>query len=154
VSRNHDGWKRGIRIGSARDGSVTAFIPDPVDKATTTSAAEGVAADADGNIYGAEVGPKGVKKYVRAPAIPRTADGKPDFTGVWTPAGGQGALDGLETLRVDPDAIKPWARDLIREREQDIFKSRPDFQCRPSGPEAENNCSLAFCHCGRDSGSA
>jgi len=66
VSRNHDGWKRGIRIGSARDGSVTAFIPDPVDKATTTSAAEGVAADADGNIYGAEVGPKGVKKYVRA----------------------------------------------------------------------------------------
>src|ERR1700751_3933485 len=44
--------KRRIRIGSARDGSVTAFIPDPVEKATTTSAAEGVAADASGNIYG------------------------------------------------------------------------------------------------------
>ena len=42
VSRNHDGWKRGIRVGSARDGSVTAFIPDPVDKTTGTSAAEGV----------------------------------------------------------------------------------------------------------------
>ncbi len=69
VSRNHDGWKRGIRIGSARDGSVTAFIPDPVDKTTGTSAAEGVAADADGNIYGAEVGPKGVKKYIRAGAV-------------------------------------------------------------------------------------
>ena len=77
------------------------------------------------------------KVKLTAPA-PRTADGKPDFTGVWTPAGGQGALDGLETLRVDPDAIKPWARDLIREREQDFFKSRPDFQCRPSGPEAES----------------
>jgi DNA-binding beta-propeller fold protein YncE len=25
----HPGWKRGIRIGSAKDGSVTAFIPDP-----------------------------------------------------------------------------------------------------------------------------
>jgi DNA-binding beta-propeller fold protein YncE len=65
VSKNHDGWKRGIRVGSARDGSVTAFIPDPVDKATTTSAAEGVAADAMGNIYGAEVGPKRLMKYVR-----------------------------------------------------------------------------------------
>src|SRR6202521_2331145 len=32
VSKNHDGWKRGIRIGSVKDGSVTAFIPDPVDK--------------------------------------------------------------------------------------------------------------------------
>jgi hypothetical protein len=65
VSRNHDGWKRGIRIGSARDGKVTAFIPDPVEKTTGTSAAEGVAADANGVIYGAEVGPKGVKRYVK-----------------------------------------------------------------------------------------
>jgi sugar lactone lactonase YvrE len=64
VSKNHDGWKRGIRIGSAKDGSVTAFIPDPVDKTTGTSAAEGVAADAMGNVYGAEVGPKRMMKYV------------------------------------------------------------------------------------------
>jgi hypothetical protein len=27
VSKSHDGWKRGIRIGGARDGSVIAFIP-------------------------------------------------------------------------------------------------------------------------------
>jgi hypothetical protein len=77
------------------------------------------------------------KVKLTAPA-PRTPDGKPDFTGVWTSSGGQGALDGLETLRVDPDAIKPWARDIIRQRAQDFFKSRPDFQCRPSGPEAES----------------
>ena len=64
VARNHDGWKRGIRIGNVRDMKVTAFIPDPVDKATNTSAAEGVAADPKGNIYGAEVGPRGVKKYI------------------------------------------------------------------------------------------
>ena len=31
----------------------------------STSAAEGVAVDARGNIYGAEVGPKAVKKYVK-----------------------------------------------------------------------------------------
>ncbi|MBX9843637.1 MAG: peptidyl-alpha-hydroxyglycine alpha-amidating lyase family protein [Xanthobacteraceae bacterium] len=65
VSKNHDGWKRGIRVGSARDGSVTALIPDPVEKTNTTSAAEGVAADAAGNIYGAEVGPRRMMKYVR-----------------------------------------------------------------------------------------
>jgi sugar lactone lactonase YvrE len=65
VSRNHDGWKRGIRIGSTKDGKVTAFIPDPAEKATTTSAAEGVAVDREGNVYGAEVGPRALKKYVR-----------------------------------------------------------------------------------------
>jgi sugar lactone lactonase YvrE len=64
VSKNHDGWKRGIRIGTI-DGKVLAFIPDPVEKATGTSDAEGVAVDWDGNIYGAEVGPKDLKKYVR-----------------------------------------------------------------------------------------
>jgi hypothetical protein len=65
VSRNHDGWKRGIRIGSIKTGKVIAFIPDPDEKATGTSAAEGVAVDAAGNIYGAEVGPKALKKYVK-----------------------------------------------------------------------------------------
>ena len=44
---------------------MTAFIPDPVEKATGTSAAEGVAVDAQGNIYGAEVGPKRMMKYVK-----------------------------------------------------------------------------------------
>jgi sugar lactone lactonase YvrE len=65
VSKNHDGWKRGIRIGNAKDGTVSSFIPDPVEKATGTSAAEGVAADAKGNIYGAEVGPKRLMKYLK-----------------------------------------------------------------------------------------
>lgn len=65
VSRNHDGWKRGIRVGSVKDGKVLYFIPDPVEKTTGTSAAEGVAVDAQGNVYGAEVGPRAVKKYVK-----------------------------------------------------------------------------------------
>ena len=65
-ARRNAGYKRGIRIGSARDGFVTAFIPDPeLDQDNSgTSAAEGVAVDAAGNVYGAEVGPRGVKKYV------------------------------------------------------------------------------------------
>jgi streptogramin lyase len=62
---NHPGWKRGMRIGSAKDGKVMYFIPDPEANPTSTSAAEGVVSDAQGNVYGAEVGPKDVKKYVR-----------------------------------------------------------------------------------------
>jgi len=62
---HNPGWKRGIRVGSAKDGSVTAFIPDPSPGTAITSAAEGVAADPQGTIYGAEVGPKDVKKYVK-----------------------------------------------------------------------------------------
>src|SRR5262252_4932228 len=65
VNKAHGDWKRGIRVGSAKDGKVTAFIPDSDEQATTTSAAEGVTADAQGNIYGAEVGPKRVMKYVK-----------------------------------------------------------------------------------------
>ena len=66
-TKRNPGWKRGIRVGSVRDGKVTAFIPDPVDNAdaSATSGAEGVAADVHGNIFGAEVGPKMIKKYVR-----------------------------------------------------------------------------------------
>ena len=44
---------------------MTALIPDPVEKITGTSAAEGVAADRNGNIFGAEVGPKRLMKYVK-----------------------------------------------------------------------------------------
>jgi sugar lactone lactonase YvrE len=58
------GCKRGIRIGSAKDGKVTAFIPDAAPKGAS-SAAEGVAVDHQGNVYGAEVGPMDLKKYVK-----------------------------------------------------------------------------------------
>jgi hypothetical protein len=64
--KNHPGWKRGMRIGSVKDGTVMAFIPDPQDSSQgSTTAAEGVAVDAKGAIYGAEVGPKDLKKYVK-----------------------------------------------------------------------------------------
>jgi len=65
VARERTDWKRGIRIGKISDRKVTAFIPDPIENATTTSAAEGIAVDAAGNIYGAEVASKSLKKYVR-----------------------------------------------------------------------------------------
>jgi hypothetical protein len=46
---------------------VTAFIPDPVTTTRGTSAAEGVAVDRNGTIYGAEVGPRALKRYERNP---------------------------------------------------------------------------------------
>ena len=55
---------RGIRVGSATDGSVTYFIPDP-NPGGGSSAAEGVAATDDGIIFGAEVGPRLVVRYER-----------------------------------------------------------------------------------------
>jgi len=40
-------------------------VPDPVEVTRNTSADEEVALDAKGNVYGAEVGPRALKKYVR-----------------------------------------------------------------------------------------
>ena len=50
------GAQRGIRIGSAKDGSVKYFIPDPCPYpyAAGSSLAEGVTADFEGNVYGAD----------------------------------------------------------------------------------------------------
>ena len=70
-SSRNPGFRRGIRIGSVTDGKVTAFIPDPVLnpgqglEPTNGTAAEGVAADRAGNVYGAEVGPRNLKRYVK-----------------------------------------------------------------------------------------
>ena len=64
----HPGWRRGIRIGSARSGVVTAFIPDPTPDADPITAAEAVAADVDGNVYGAVVPARRLLKYARGQA--------------------------------------------------------------------------------------
>jgi sugar lactone lactonase YvrE len=44
------GFKQGIRIGSVKDGKVTAFITDP--SAPDGGGAEGVGVDDAGNVYG------------------------------------------------------------------------------------------------------
>jgi sugar lactone lactonase YvrE len=67
VNPAHGTWTRGIRIGNARTGEVTALIPDPNPDCSGTCTAEGVVADRNGNIYGAEVGPAPgrLQRYVR-----------------------------------------------------------------------------------------
>lgn len=61
------GFKRGIRIGSAKDGKVVAFIPDsePNPDTTTILGAEGVGVDKFGNVYAAQVGRQTLTKYVK-----------------------------------------------------------------------------------------
>jgi len=68
------------------------------------------------------------KPNLTAPA-PRGPDGKPDLTGVWN-AG--------QTLgRPEPSDLQPWVLELARKHQQEYHRSRPYYQCRPSGPEAE-----------------
>ena len=63
------GYVRGITVGSALDGSLRAFIPDPdlADaEVNRISGASGITADAEGSIFAADVGPHTLRKYVKA----------------------------------------------------------------------------------------
>jgi len=64
-AKRNPGFKRGIRIGSAKDGSVHALIPGIGPEPDKESVAEGVAADAMGNVYGAETNANHLKKFVK-----------------------------------------------------------------------------------------
>ena len=60
------GFGRGVRIGNADTGVVTAYIPDDKDQnpeKSGTSNGEGVFASADGTVYDAEVGQKALVVY-------------------------------------------------------------------------------------------
>ncbi len=65
--RRNGGFKRGIRVANLRDLRIFAFIPDPEPDQDNsgTSAAEGVAVDNEGNVYGAEVGPRALRKHAK-----------------------------------------------------------------------------------------
>ena len=68
------------------------------------------------------------KPNLTAPA-PRGPDGKPDLNGVWNGPAPQ--------ARPTPADLQPAVMDLARKHQQDYYKARPAYQCRPSGPEAE-----------------
>ena len=61
---SNPGFRRGIRVMDLDTGFVIAFIPDPDPTPGGTSAAEGVAVDNEGNVYGAEVGPRALRKHL------------------------------------------------------------------------------------------
>jgi DNA-binding beta-propeller fold protein YncE len=57
--------KKGIRIGSAKDGSVKEFIEDSESSRGDHSGAEGVGVDAQGNVYGAVVRRQMLERHVK-----------------------------------------------------------------------------------------
>lgn len=59
------GWKKGIRIGSAKTGKVSAFIEDMEPLTKDHSGAEGVGVDAGGNVYGAVVRRQMLEKHIK-----------------------------------------------------------------------------------------
>jgi hypothetical protein len=59
------GIRKGIRIGSARDGRVTGFIEDMESTRAEHSGAEGVGVDVQGNVYGAVVRRQMLERHVK-----------------------------------------------------------------------------------------
>ena len=61
TDKTNPGFKQGIRIGSAKDGKVTAFI----EETKMLGALEGVGADDAGNVYAGYTNAMNLKKFVR-----------------------------------------------------------------------------------------
>jgi sugar lactone lactonase YvrE len=59
------GCRRGIRIGSVKDGKVTSFIPPPVPPDPKMQPPIGIVVDGNGTIYAASDDQKDIKKYVK-----------------------------------------------------------------------------------------
>jgi streptogramin lyase len=59
---NNPGFKQGIRIGTVKDGKVTAFIPEASPE---IGSPEGVTADDAGNVYGSFTNKMNVRRYVK-----------------------------------------------------------------------------------------
>jgi hypothetical protein len=72
------------------------------------------------------------KPNMNAPA-PKTADGKPDLSGIWEPNGIKYLINIAADLKPQDVPFKPEAAALYKERVQTFGKDDPDARCLPSG---------------------
>ena len=75
------------------------------------------------------------KPNLSAPA-PHTANGQPDFTGLWSfpidSAVGNITVRNTGDLR--PADVQPWAQALVQQRAETFSKDNPRYRCLPEGP--------------------
>ena len=71
------------------------------------------------------------KPNLAAPA-PRAPDGRPDLTGLWLKSSPKYARNVAADLT--PDEIRPWVRDLVEQRREDLGKDGMQVRCLPLGP--------------------
>jgi hypothetical protein len=67
-------------------------------------------------------------------ATPRSADGKPDLSGVWRVK--QSSYLTYVTSDLKADEIRPWAAALYKQRADDYRKDSDGIACMPPGPKA------------------
>jgi len=77
-----------------------------------------------------EAPPKPASKAAADQPVPtgpaaRTADGKPDLSGVWNP--------GLTFAMIGQVPLQPWAEALYKERRANLSKDDPEGHCLPAG---------------------
>jgi hypothetical protein len=67
-----------------------------------------------------------------AASAPRTADGKPDLSGLWNRISPKYHANIAADLK--PEDIQPWAKALVQQRTEDLGKDYMGALCLPSGP--------------------
>ena len=70
---------------------------------------------------------------LEAPA-PRTADGKPDFSGLWKNDGGDRLYNNI-AVDLKPGDVAPWADAVYQKRKLEFGKNSMETQCMPMGPQ-------------------
>jgi hypothetical protein len=119
--------KVGYSLMTRRDVAVKTGADIHVDAALIPQANTGVPGEQAFQILGEKA------ERVAGPA-PKTADGKPDLSGVW--------LAGGPDMDADDPPYRPWAAALQKERLADGSKDDPRAHCLPSGAVRTNALDL------------